>query len=83
MVDESQLELVFRRIDAEYAWSAFSVETVNVVTLDAGYVDGQIKGADDAVITANGNNKNISGSLTIRKVPLQVFAFEKNKLIAF
>ena len=42
MVDESQLELVFRRVDAENAWSAFSVETVDVVTLDAGYVDGQV-----------------------------------------
>ena len=60
MVDESQLELVFGRINGENARPALSVKTVHVVTLDTCYVDGQVKRADDAVITADGNTKNTS-----------------------
>ena len=55
VVDESQLELVLGRVDAEDTRATLAVQAVHVVALDAGDVDGQVQGADDAVVTAQHN----------------------------
>lgn len=49
-VDERQLELVFRRIDAENARAAFAVEAVDAVALDPGDVDRKVEGPYYAVV---------------------------------
>ena len=51
VVNESQLELVLGGVDAEDTRSTLAVEAVDVVALDTGDVDGQVQGADDAVVT--------------------------------
>ena len=51
-VDQGQLEAVFRGVNVEDARSALPVQAVYAGALDACDVDGQVQGADDAVITA-------------------------------
>lgn len=52
VVDESQLELVLSWVNVENPGATLAVQAVHVVALDARDVDGQVKGADDAVVTA-------------------------------
>lgn len=51
MVDQGELEAVFRWVNGEDAWPAFPVQTVHTVSPHTGHIDGQIKSPDDAVIT--------------------------------
>ena len=52
-VDQGQLEAVLCGVNVEDARSALPVQAVHTGALDARDVDGQVQGADDAVITVS------------------------------
>ena len=52
-VDQGQLEAVLRGVNVEDARSALPVQAVHAGALDACDVDGQVQGADDAVIAVS------------------------------
>ena len=50
-VDERQLELVFRGVNAENSRTTLAVQAVDAVSLDACHIDGKIQCSDDAMVT--------------------------------
>ncbi len=50
-LDESQLELVFRRVDLQNASFRFSIHTIDGAAVGLGHVDGHIKGANNAIVS--------------------------------
>lgn len=55
--DESKLEPVLRRVDGDGPWASRTIKAVYGLALDAGEVDGIVKGANHTVVTGRCKHK--------------------------